>query len=386
MFLSIRIAYGLTVLAGLLCSPSQVLAQELPWHLGSLNQAASAPAAINTASIKPGPHAVAVAVIDSGVLVDHPSLSGRLLAGYDMLSGTRNLRGGRSPDARPDAPDVACSQANGGGESYRTHGTEVASLIAGNGAEGVVGVNPRAHIVPVRLFGGCGMSRADLMDALAWSAGFSVKGVPDNPNPAKVINLSFAGGGAVCGAEMQQLIHKIVKKNIFVVAAVGNHYQKKMAEPANCEGVISVGAVDAENNIAAYSALDARTVVYAPGGGASSFGFASWRVNKLKVATLNTGLGGAEQAVGEFRGVGTSYAAPVVSGFISLLLSHRPDWTPADFKQNLASLTRAVNPSDKCPDCAPRGLALGAASMAWFAQPSAQLLALSAPPSSGARH
>ena len=46
----------------------------------------------------------------------------------------------------------------------------------------------------------------------------------------------------------------LVQKNIFVVAAVGNTYGKKLAEPANCDGVISVGAVDAENNIEGYSA------------------------------------------------------------------------------------------------------------------------------------
>ena len=64
-----------------------VNAQELPWHLGSMNSVTpAAPAAINTAGTKPGPHEVVVAVIDGGVLPNHPSLSGRLLPGYDMLS------------------------------------------------------------------------------------------------------------------------------------------------------------------------------------------------------------------------------------------------------------------------------------------------------------
>lgn len=73
-------------------------AQELPWHLGALNATtASAPASLNTAGVKPGPHAVVVAVIDSGVLAKHPSLSGRLLPGYDMLSAPHNSRGGVLP-------------------------------------------------------------------------------------------------------------------------------------------------------------------------------------------------------------------------------------------------------------------------------------------------
>ncbi len=64
-----------------------IQAQDLPWHLGSMNSTtAAAPAAINTAGTKPGPHEVVVAVIDGGVLPNHPSLSGRLLPGYDMMS------------------------------------------------------------------------------------------------------------------------------------------------------------------------------------------------------------------------------------------------------------------------------------------------------------
>jgi subtilisin family serine protease len=59
---------------------------DLPWHLGSVDPIASAPSAINTVSVKPGSHEVVVAVIDSGVLSNHPSLKGRILPGFDMIS------------------------------------------------------------------------------------------------------------------------------------------------------------------------------------------------------------------------------------------------------------------------------------------------------------
>jgi hypothetical protein len=62
--------------------------------------------------------------------------------------------------------------------------------------------------------------------------------------------------------------------------------------------------------------------------------------------------------LGAARGVGTSYAAPLVSGFLSLLLSQRSDMTPAEFMNELPKFTRAVNPTDKCPDCTPKGLAM----------------------------
>jgi serine protease len=335
-----------------------VHAQDLPWHLGSIDQSLPpAPAAINTAGAKPGPHEVVIAVIDSGVLSNHPSLEGRLLPGYDFLSPPNNLRGARSSDFSPDLRDAKCD-GRVSSNAFRTHGTEVSSLIAGNGADGVRGVNPNAKIVPIRLFGSCPMNRSDLLDAIAWAAGLPVEGVPLNSNPAKVINLSFSGGKQVCGPDLQTLLDRLRKKNIFIVAAVGNTFGKKITEPANCSGVISVGSVDAENNIETYSALDPRTVIYAPGGGKSLASDDPWRANKLKVATFELDYLGKEVHAGVARGVGTSYAAPLVSGFVSLLLSQRPEMNPHDFISQLPKFSRPVNPTDKCVDCNPKGLAM----------------------------
>lgn len=343
---------------GLWVFASMAHAQELPWHLGSLDPTvANAPAAINTANVKPGSTDVIVAVIDSGVLSDHPALKGRLLPGYDMVSGSRNLRGGRSLDSTPDAREAKCGERVSS-SAYRTHGTEVASLIAGNGVDGVRGVNPNAKIVPVRLFGACQIARADLLDALAWSAGLPVAGVPANPNPANVINLSFSGGKMVCGSDLQALIDKISRKGVFVVAAVGNTFGRRLAEPANCEGVISVGAIDAENNVESYSALDPKTVIYAPGGGRKLSGNAPWHQNKLKVASFDVSFTGGEMPVSDMRGMGTSYAAPLVSGFIALLLSNQPNLTPTEFLTHLDRYSRAIKPTDLCSECVPRGLAL----------------------------
>ena len=305
-------------------------AQPLPWHLGAAPQSDPAPAAINTYNIKSGTNPIVVAVIDSGVIGSHPSLQGRLLPGYDMLSAPNNLRGGRSGDFSPDERDARCGQRLVSG-AFRTHGTEVASLIAGNGVNGVFGVNPSAQIVPIRLFGACSMSRSDLLDAIAWAAGLPVAGVPDNPHPARVINMSIAGGLSVCGADLQRLVTRLIEKKIFIVAAAGNNFHKPLPEPANCKGVISVGALDAENKIEVYSALDPRTVMYAPGGGKRLSTSAYWSHNKLMVATYELDFLGQERPAALERGVGTSFAAPIVSGFISLWLSHQPNKQPADF-------------------------------------------------------
>jgi serine protease len=326
-----------------------------PWHLGASTSNTPAPSAINTSQIKPGPHRTVVAVIDSGIIASHPSLEGQLLPGYDMLSAPNNLRGGRSVNFAPDERDARCGQRLISG-AFRTHGTEVASLIAANGASGVYGVNPSARVLPIRLFGACSMSRNDLLDAIAWAAGFSIDGVPDNPHPANIINMSIAGGLPVCGADLQRLINRVIEKRIFIVAAAGNNFHKPLPEPANCNGVVSVGALDAENQIEIYSALDPRTVVYAPGGGKRLSTDAYWANNKLMVATYDLDFFGNEKAAALERGVGTSFAAPVVAGFISLWLSHYPNKSPADLAQDLPKFLRQVIPHPKCTDCAPKGL------------------------------
>jgi len=326
-----------------------------PWHLGALAPNPKAPAASGTVGIAPGPYPVVVAVLDSGVMAEHPSLQGQLLPGADMQSLPANVRGGRSSNFAPDERETRCSNRLVSG-SYRVHGTEVASLIAGNGHEGVWGVNPKAKIVPIRLMGACGMSRTDLLDAMAWAAGLPVAGMPTNPYPARIINLSLAGGSPTCSPELQRLVSQLVNKGIFVVAAAGNNFHKPLPEPANCQGVLSVGSVDAENRIEVYSALDPRTVLYAPGGGRDLRNGQVWEHNKLRVGTYDLDVLGRERPNALDRGVGTSFAAPVVSGFLSLWLSHHPNKTPSQFMRELPQFLQAVAPMHKCPDCQPKGL------------------------------
>jgi serine protease len=342
-------------LCGLLLGAGPVRAQDVPWHLGSRIGQLPAPSAINTIQDKPGPNRIVVAVIDSGVMAEHPSLAGQLLPGYDMVSAAQNLRNKRSENFSPDERGARCG-ARLMANSFRTHGTEVASLVAGNGVDGVFGVNPEAKVLPIRVFGACAMSRKDLLDAIAWAAGISVEGLPDNPYPAKIINLSMAGGFAVCGADLQALLDRLVQDHKFIVAAAGNNFHKPLHEPANCAGVIAVGALNAENRIEVYSALDPRTYVYAPGGGASLPVNAAWAVNKLKVATYELDLLGNERATTRFSGVGTSYSAPVVAGFISLWLSHYPDKNFADFLREKPKFVRNVEPLEQCAQCRPLGL------------------------------
>lgn len=337
-----------------LCLGTMATARSLPWYLQAEGTAV-APASIESAPIRPGNHRITVAVIDSGVLQDHPALQGALLPGFDMVSGSHNLRGGRSIDSQPDARDAACGKRIVS-SSFRTHGTEVASLIAGNGYQNMWGVNPQAKIVPVRVFSACGMNLNDMIDGIRWSAGLPVHGAPRNANPARVINISINGGALQCRPALQNAVNEAIRAGSFVVVAAGNNFHRPLTEPANCDGVISVGAVSADNNIERYSALDPRTTIYTTGGGPALRVNRPWSDNKLRVASIEVTASGQENMVVADKGVGTSFAAPLVSGFLSLWLSHRPNLKPADWEAYIDRFVRNVNPLDKCIDCNPMGL------------------------------
>jgi len=299
---------------------------------------------------------VVVAVVDSGVLTDHPSLQGKLLAGVDMVSGPFSQRGGRSANAAPDERHVRCEGREPVAQ-YRTHGTEVASVIVGNGDGGAWGVAPQAKVVPVRVMSACGMSRKDLLDAMAWSAGLPVEGLPLNTTPARIVNVSLTGGRSYCGPDLQALVNSLAARGVFVVAAAGNTFGQRLKEPANCEGVIAVGAVNNKNEVAHYSALDERTTLYAQGGGTQRNAQGQRHLSGLRVASFDLSHLGQEQPSVHDKGVGTSFAAPLVAGFIAQWLAHKPGLTPNEFQRQLHRFTEPVPGVSACAECKPRKLA-----------------------------
>lgn len=339
-----------------LLSTTEVFAAEISWHLGDNSgqyEVTSQP--IVAGQLEPGPHETVVALIDAGVLPNHPSLQGKILSGYDMVSLPKNMRAGRSGNYTPDDLGSTCDGKRTS-PLNRTHGTEIASLIAGNGEHGVYGVNKNSQILPIKIFGSCPINRQDLMDALAWAAGFYVENAPANLRPARVINMSFSGGRVTCDVDLQNLLDRIKQKGIFVVAAAGNRYGKSMLEPANCKGVISVGSIDSANKISTYSAIDPRISIYASGGEIQTDSIKPTGLKKLRVASFQANSLGYETPVALEKGVGTSYSSALVSGFISLMLSWNPNLMPDDFIFSIASFTRTIEAPLSCKECTPRGL------------------------------
>lgn len=148
---------------------------------------------------------IVVAVIDTGIC-NHADLAGRYLPGYDFVSDVlvANDGGGRDGDASDPGDWITAAEdgsgyfAGCGASDSSWHGTHVAGTIgaASNNNFGVAGINWVSKILPVRVLGKCGGNTSDIIDGMRWAAGLTVAGVPANPYPAKVLNMSLGGSGA----------------------------------------------------------------------------------------------------------------------------------------------------------------------------------------------
>ena len=254
---------------------------------------------------------ITVAVIDTGVDLDHPDLLGNLyvnpgeiagngidddgngyvddVSGYDFVDG----------DARPD-------DGNG-------HGTHVAGTIAAkNNGVGATGVAPEANILPVRVLDDQGSgSDFGVAAGIRYAADLGVE----------LINLSLGGGAS---SRIAEAINYATSLGVLVVAAAGNESAATPSYPARhsaeSTGVLSVGAYDLNHQLASFSNAvgSSRSVqVDAPG-----------------VSVYNTYAGGGYRSLS-----GTSMAAPHVSGLAALILSANPQLTSNDVRQLLASGT-----------------------------------------------
>ena len=326
------------------------------WYLrapaGEVKSAINAEGAWDLTLGKPG---VIVAVLDTGVRFDHADLAAKLLPGYDFISDVPTANDGDGRDADPSDPgdyvtaaDISGDPANFGGcteSSSSWHGTQTASLVgaATDNGIGMAGVGRNVRVLPLRVLGKCGGYDSDIQAAMRWAAGLDVPGVPHNANKAAVINLSLGGEGA-CDGNYPAVIRDVLAAGTTIVAAAGNSAGHAVGTPANCAGVIAVGALRHVGSKVGYSDVGPEIAISAPGGNCVNLGTNEPCLYPI-ITALNSGVttpvaGSSVYSDAFNASVGTSYSAPMVAGTIALMVSARPALLPSELRSLLQASAR----------------------------------------------
>lgn len=266
---------------------------------------------------------VVVAVIDTGVDVNHPDLAGAIWRNADEVAGDGidNDKNGfiddtvgwdfvdNSSDPRPSAETPFSYTA-------LNHGTIVAGLIAatGNNREGIAGVAWRTRIMPLRALDKDG---SGLVDDVAKAVDYATD------NGADVINLSFVGDGY--SQRLYDALRRAYKSGVVIVVAAGNsnanlnrtpYYPVCFDAPDDENWILGVSAVDPLDQRLSSANYGSECIdVVAPGS------------NLFSTQVVDISKGFADAYGGPWSG--TSLAAPIVSGVAALVRSAYPNLTNA---------------------------------------------------------
>jgi serine protease len=275
---------------------------------------------------------VVVAVLDTGT-VQHPDLVDNLLPGYNFVDGEEG------PD--PSEPNTA---ANLRGSGF--HGEHVAGTIAAttNNMRGVAGVSWGAKVIHVRVLGAQGGTTEGTIRGAEWAAGnpLGTAGIPENPNPAKVINMSLGTDDPTPCSQMEERVFAgLSQAGVFIVAAAGNENRNVTnSAPANCNSVFSVGATGPDNRRAPYSNYGTTLDVMAPGGDTNEILNRGGRqITGAVLSTTGDGNGGFTYKFYD----GTSMASPHIAGLAALMFSQNPDVTAAEVRSRIINAARPMD-------------------------------------------
>ncbi|WP_288433586.1 S8 family serine peptidase [uncultured Deinococcus sp.] len=308
--------------AGFVATPTDPLYAR-QWNLRAI-RAGGAWALLRGQTLAP----VTVAVLDTGY-VPSAELGARLVPGYDFVSDPARSGDGDGRDRDPAALGA-----------YAYHGEVIAGIVAAaHDGRGMAGLDPQARVLAVRVAGTDGMiAPQDLADALRWAAGLPVAGVPANPAPARILNLSLYADFVPltgCDARVQAAVDAVTARGALVVAGAANDgADSRGYSPAGCRNVLTVTSATEAGTRPAYANWGRSVALAAPGG----------EPGHGVVVSSVSGPGGVREPNG------TSFAAPHASGVAALLLAVRPGLTPAALR-DLLTRTATPFPGGRCdPD------------------------------------
>lgn len=284
-----------------------------------------------------------IAVIDSGIYIDHPDLRSNIWYNRSEIAGDGldNDNNGFIDDINgwdfsTNVPDPSPKFTDGWTKAGISHGTMIAGIIAasGNNGVGITGVTWQAQIMALKALNDKGEGRiSDVIRAIDYAIN----------NRADIINLSFANFTYSEG--LQEAIYRAHAAGVIVVAAAGNeqsggegyNIDKTKIYPACYDGKL-IG----ENmviGVAATDALDQKT-------GFSSYGFScvdivAPGISFFSTATNGNVLGANEDYDGYWSG--TSMAAPLVSATLAMIQEANPELSRREVVNILLASTDNVS-------------------------------------------
>jgi serine protease len=299
-----------------------------------------------------------VAVLDTGVRYNHTDLgratqAGKLLPGFDFISNTAMANDADARDSDPSDPgdwidtaDLQRSPFNGGDcelANSSWHGTRVSGIVGAlsNNGTGIAGLGWTTWVLPVRVLGKCGGDDSDILSAMRWAAGLAVAGAPINPYPARVINLSLGADGP-CSLSYVNVVNELANAGVLVVASAGNDGGSVDA-PANCPGVVAVGAIRHIGTKVGFSNVGPGVALSAPGGNCVNTGPGQpclFSIDTTNDTGTTTPVAPTFTDQTSFN-VGTSFSSPIVAGTAGLMHAVNAKLPPALLTARLREGARA---------------------------------------------
>lgn len=303
------------------------------WYLKSAE--VSAVNAVDAWDSERGSAGVVVAVLDTGVLYDHPDLGradrgGKLLPGFDFVTAAHMANDGNARDADPSDPGDWVDEADKANALYARcditasswHGTRVAGVIGAltNNSAGVAGLTWNSFILPVRVLGKCGGLDSDILAGMRWAAGLHVPGAADNPTPARILNASFGDDGP-CEPTYRDVIEELTARKVLLVISAGNE-GTVVSSPANCPGVAAVAAIRHAGSKVGFSSLGPEVTLAAPGGNCVNINGGPCLFSLDTTSNSGTTSPVTHIFTDQINSnLGTSFSAPIVSGIAALMVS-----------------------------------------------------------------